>query len=988
MAVFATDAGVYGLDTAARAVRVWQRTRTGGQVSILAGPDASGAGTAFNQPLGLARHPTENKVAVVNGGEYKETKLLKNIPSVQIYSFAETAGAGGALESTDFSFETELRNAFFREETGIEQVYLGSSVVVTVTEVTNVVGVSSNWVYVISADPDPLLTRTNDWDNALTDGNRAIAASGEPVVFPDERFLVLHPGDEYPIRKVITAVTSATTNVEEVANYDYVTTYTTNASVLSWATDVAFVGDDAVAVLFPDCGYQEIYEDGRWDETTPREINHAVPGLAFFNTADPDEWAVVYPLATNRLCKEKAESAVTASGLAVDPDTGDVYVSVSSAHAVLRYPAPVTGDPASWLSSAAGRSHDALAVQSPILPDETFSAGIPGAAGTVAGTLSVPAGLSFWRPDAGTPVLLVADRNNNRVAAFDTVATVSITNWLGTSAGQPMTNGVPVDPAVGFAEIPTQNAVLTNWYRVETVALPLFEVSNRAVPLKNPEAVFGRDGTTELAVADTGNKAVRLHDIALSALDSPDVLSMATYWPTLQAGFPDLSTRDFFFVEDGSGATLACHDAPHGNAAAVSTLVVPESDVAVDTLRFTVWPARFDRTYTLSFEPADGVLEIVAATADVPAGATSGTFSFRAFDGVEKDWTNVVWWVASTTPDGLDVLVATNEWTEGAAFAETNVWRASPVYSAVVSLPSAGYATNAPLVVFNAAPTITNALLLGEAVFPPLGSPYIHAHGLDLAATDVAADDGLVYAWWATTNRTWAANNRNWAATNHDWAASAGSSWTACDAVDGVDLYVARGATVALPFGYNAADYAGGGFKVPGGGDAGTAPFFLVCTVLDKDGGATVLAFPENTQASEYEEKWSWKEVDCTYQAFEPASVTPPTPAVYAAVFTAVSGTNVAFRLSVVSGEPVAGDSVTLQFAPVLENAWTNLFTFSPGVILVYHMAVSGQNVSFETGETAAATLVPDTAAATIDADFVYDAEPAATTRFYRITQP
>lgn len=987
-AVFLTDAGVYGLDADSAAIRVWPRTRTGAQAALFRGTDASGAGTAFNQPLGLAKHPAENKLAVVNGGEYKETKLVRNIPSIQVFSFDETMDSGAVLKAADFTFEGEFRNAFFRTTTGMEQVYLGSTVVATITAVTNVIGVSSNWVYVVAADPDPLVTRTNDWDNAATDDNRKIAASGEPVFFPDERFLQLSPGFEYPIRKEIKAVTSATTNLETVAHYDYVYTYTTNASLLSTATDVAFVGDDALVALFTDCGYAETVQDGRWDDTTERTVHHVVPGLAFFNLADPSEWAVVYPLATNRLCKEKSESAVRTSGLAVDPDTGEIYVSVSSASTVLRYAAPVPGDPASWLSSAAGRSHDTLAVQSPVRPDETFAAGVPGMSGTTAGTLSIPQGLSLWRPDAGTPILLVADRSNDRIAAFDTVATVSITNWLGTSAGQPLANGVPVDPAVGFTEIPTDKGVRTNWYRVETAAFPLFEVSNRSIPLKNPEDVFGQDGTNVLAVADTGSKSIRLHELDLSALDSPDVLSMATFWPAPQAGFPDLSTGDFFFGTDELGLPLACRDAPHANAAAVSTLLVPESDDAVDTLRFTVLPARFDRTYALSFESAHDVLEPVAATADVPAGATTGEFSFRALDGIERPWTNVVWWVPATHPSGLEILVATNEWAEGAAFAETNVWRAWPVHTAVVSLPSAGYATNAPLVVLNAAPAITNAQLVGEAVASMFGPPYVHAHGLALAAADVAADAGLTYAWWATTNRTWAANNRNWAVTNHDWAASADTGWTAFDGVEGVDLLVARGPTVALPFGYNAADYTGGGFPVPGGGDAGTAPFFLVCTVLDKDGGATVLAFPENTQASEYEEKWTLKEVNCTFQDFEVAPVVPPDPAVYAAVFTAVSGTNVAFRLALVSGEPAPGDAVTLQYAPVLRNAWTNLFTFSPGVILVYGMTVSGQNVSFETGETAAATLVPDTAAGTIDADFVYDAEPAEPTRFYRIVQP
>ena len=942
--VFVTDLGVYELDTASKFLRIWQRSDDGRELLLpvgatamrpytekqyqyasprpqrFTGVDAAGNGTTFNHPAGMDKHPTADKFAVVSGGEYQEKKLLRNIPSVQVYSFSETAGADGALGSLEISLEDEFREAFFTTETGWEQVFLGYTNVVTVTVSNVVLGVSSNWVYVVSADP--LVTRTNDWDSALLEANNP---PPDVVYFPDEKSITPVDGLEYPIL-VQHVWTTATTNVEHRALYDYrPSNVTTNASYLSSATDVAFLGDAAILVPISDCGYTEVYNDRQWD--TDHWVTNVYEGSGFvvFDAADPSAKGLVFPCATNLPGK--------IAGVCADPDTGDVYAAVPSAAAVYRFSSP-GGTPASWLS---------LPDRTVVVQDPDFVVGVPDMPSSLFGYLSNPEDVALWRPDAGSPILLAADRANNRVMAFDPASTWTVTNWLGTGfVAKTDSYGVPVDPSLGYVVAVAGATVRTNWYRVERTAFPLFAVAPSSNPMNKPNGVFGADGEPVLAVADYAGGDVRLYGIDLSELDSEDLLSFAAFWPGRHDGFPEVSSRDFAVSTNDAGAAVARWDAPHANPSATPFFMVMESDAGSNVLEFAVEPSRFDRTYTLSVSPADGVVTVLSGTAVVPAGETAGSFSFLAKDGVVFDETEIVLWATNSAPDGTVVQFRTNEWCDAVAFAETNVWRATPLYVATVS-GEGGYSTNIAFVVGNEAPTFVEATYYGYVIpgDPVFGTPpELYVFGLGATAEDVAADSDLRYLWWATSDANWAATNLQWAVTNDSWAAGATPEWTPF-AGEGTpdDFCVARGLGVPFPFDYNVPNgpYVGYQGLTPGA-SWGTAPFVVACTVLDKDGGFSIVTFPQKTVAAAYDTDWTWSGTDMYSMPRGIEEGAAGGDAVYAARFIAVSGTNVTFVVWPASGTPGAFDTVTLQSSARLEGAsdpqsanWSELRRFSVG---------------------------------------------------------
>ena len=936
--VFITDAGVYELDVAGKSVRVWQRSDAGLELLLpsgetafrpftknqyqyasprpqrFTGVDPTGEGTQFNHPAGLAKHPTENKFAVVSGGIYQETRLVKNIPSVQIYAFTETPGADGALESVEFALEDEFQEAFFTTTNGMEQVLVGYTNIVTIVA-SNEVSVASNWVHVISLDP--FFARTNDWDNAELAKNRP---PPDNPVFPDERFYVPAEDDEYPILVKRTFTISAETNVQTLALYEYQYQVMTNASYLSTATDVAFLGDAGIVVPISDCGYSEVYNDRKWDMDHWVTNRFSVSGLAVFDAEDPSRPCIVFPCATNLPGR--------IAGIDVDQETGDIYVAVPSASAVYRFKAPGAG-PGSWVS---------YADRTVIVPDPDFVAGVPSQPSSGFGYLSSPEDVSVWRPDDGSPILLVADNANNRIAAFDVNATWSVTNWLGTAFRARMTSdGLPEDPTLGFVLKTAGSTVLTNWYRIEAPAFPLFSVDG----CSRPAGVFGQEGAPVLASANVVGADIRLYGVALDELDSDVIHSFALYWPGAREGFPDVSTRDFAIATNDAGVAIALMDAPHSNPAAVPCFLAMESDAGSNVLSFVVSPSRHPRTYTLSISPSDGAAAATSGTADVPAGATTGSFSFHARDGVEFAFTNVVLWATNLAPNGATVRFPTNEWCDTIAFAETNLYRATPLYEVEVSIDpknDSSFSTNLALVVRNEAPTITNAIFYGwvSPGNPMMGlAPKIFVYGLGAEADDVAADSSLRYLWWATTNVNWAANNLYWAATNNAWAADASAEWEdfgffagqTQTAVDGlvtnlIDLKVARGIGMPLPFDYNVPNGPYLGYQgISPGASWGTTPFVVVCTVLDKDGGATVVAFPQKSGSADYNADWTWNGANLYLGMPAGISGDEVSDASYAASFVGVSDTAVTFVLELKSGTPSPMDTVTLQSSTTLDGA-------------------------------------------------------------------
>ena len=102
--VFVTYLGVYELDEATKAIRVWQKDPFGEECksSRFAGRDASRNGETFILPVAMAKHPTEDVVAVLDSASF--IPGLGQTPQIQFYSFAETDGSDGKLASTAFTF--------------------------------------------------------------------------------------------------------------------------------------------------------------------------------------------------------------------------------------------------------------------------------------------------------------------------------------------------------------------------------------------------------------------------------------------------------------------------------------------------------------------------------------------------------------------------------------------------------------------------------------------------------------------------------------------------------------------------------------------------------------------------------------------------------------------------------------------------------------------------------------------------------------------
>ena len=82
VAAFATDSGVYALDPASRSLRVWSYASEKGELS-------ASALTGFAKPVAMARHPSEDVVAVIDGGSGSGGAV-----SIGLWSFSEESSSG------------------------------------------------------------------------------------------------------------------------------------------------------------------------------------------------------------------------------------------------------------------------------------------------------------------------------------------------------------------------------------------------------------------------------------------------------------------------------------------------------------------------------------------------------------------------------------------------------------------------------------------------------------------------------------------------------------------------------------------------------------------------------------------------------------------------------------------------------------------------------------------------------------------------------
>lgn len=935
---FATELGVYELDTALKGVRVWQRggqglellrpaggttfvpytTRqieiapAGSRPQRFLGVDAAGDGIAFKQPVGLDRHPTQDKIAVLSVGEYINRGLNQYSPSIQVYDIAE-GGENGTLSTVDITFDKEYDNAFYTTTNGmvqlIDRIYSYPDVLVTtnyfsngtiasvttntfMTCTSNLIErtVFTNWVYVLEVTPE-IQTQTNLVSQTGLEDPLFINESDTSQFYKGFEFTILRTYDWY----------SVTTNFYSFTNYVWKYSITTNASYLSGATDVAFLNDGGLVASITADDFQSVRS-----------------GFLVFGS-DPSTPAKIFQIGD-------LDRAV--KGIAVDKDTGDIYAAVPDMAAVFRYKAPSGG----WTSAS----------PEPVFHDD-FVAGVTNSPGTGFGLLSNPSGVSVWYPDSDGPILLVADTANGRVQAFDPNSlSWTATNWLGRKvACRP--DGSPFDEEIlPFVSTNASGAVVTNFYRLETTAFPLFTAGETGPvssdPLTGPRGVAGKDGESVFSIADTAAHRVRLYGVDLSQVGSDEILSLFVRWPSVDGPWPALSYRDMAVANGSGGTPVVFLDTPHTNALGTAPLLVQEIDGYEYELHFAVAPARTARTFTLAVANGNGVVAPARASCTLPAGATEGVLTFTAEDGIVTFEESVSWrdrygnWA--------------EEGSAGAVRAVTNVWATTPAYT--LSLSSGGYSTNATLAVANVDPLITNAVFSGRLVMTMSG-PVLYVQGMHVDARDwVAADEGLRYLWWATTNINWGLNNLAWAVTNNDWAGSASSSWsegpsfeavqnTTASAATGsetggpvtnrIELMVQTGRDARLPY-----DYDEDGILSTT--DRNNAPFLVVCTVLDKDGGAAIITFPTAPDTSGTADIWSYGE------GGGGGGGGGESTAVYAVVFTDVSGTNVTFLVSLAEGEPAAYDTVTLQSSTTLEGAadpasgnWTKLRQYKVGTM-------------------------------------------------------
>lgn len=430
VAAFATEHGVYELDATSGGVRFWQRALKGlelvrknggatfvpstgtGAESRFQGVDPSGLGTRFSSAVGMAKHPSESRFAVVCGGEWIQAGKGARCPSVQVYGFEETAGASG-LSSLGVSFAAAYTNAFHETTNVVRAVdSVEDASYVKYSIVTN--SITTNYVHVIE----------------LLAGMYAFATNG--VLPQNEDLLLDHdPGEDYVDGMAWPCYEpKISTNGEEIVHLfvtNYVTAYvpSADASYLSSATDVAFLGDAGMVVSI-----------------SGAEGNGIQPGLVFFDAAAPEAEGKVVAV-------EGFEGPI--SGIDVDPDTGDLYAAVPKAAAVYRFTAP-GGSAASWLSLPGGavvKADGSGAVAC------APAGGEEGSPSSGFGHLSSPRDVSVWSSSTGGKILLVADTANARVVGVGMdgkalfVAESGGTDALKNPAG---VYGVPEEDAIVVAD--------------------------------------------------------------------------------------------------------------------------------------------------------------------------------------------------------------------------------------------------------------------------------------------------------------------------------------------------------------------------------------------------------------------------------------------------------------------------------------------------------------------------------------------------------
>ena len=697
----------------------------------------------------------------------------------------------------------------------------------------------------------------------------------------------------------------------------------TNA-ILANATDVAFFpSGDRVAVSI--CRFSSSATAG--DEGAVQIYD--VPASASAPVAAPADSFLLVRTKNVYAGSATAVGAepynIPASSVAVATDGAGVWVGSAPLSAVLRYdpdgsgaydepvtirtfefnmdagPQYVDSDPfpgavADFVQGPAGLA-DPVGSE----PASGFDPGDLGTAGSTNNLLSVPAALFPWASPNGN-LLVVADRDNDRVIAFD--------------------------------EAGNERFVLQPSGRV-------------ADAFARPEGVWISDDGAEIVVADTGNGRVRIFALT-DAVSAPDeTVTVEGVSAFLWESDAEPSTN--WIVAASASLTNRTYAVSVASDPAGCVRVEPaEVTIPAGAIRapFVLWPddgAADGTAVTLSVAGEDFSLTVSNAVPTVrtgpltgsdidnesylymeegPANAALSSFRYgvlregegihlhaKAFD-VAADGLTYEWRVVGTTNTLQNLSGTTITNAVGDPEPEPNpVFVTEPCYTCEYADP------DRPWIVKS---FVFTAEQVADFPTDAAGNPVYRMVSAGYQGESITNDLPLTYGENVTVLDDRHGGFAAWAPVLFD--DEAGAPFRVSDET-------LTGADVVIP---SAAD--------------GTL-YFVALTVTDKDGAV-------------------WNSLDSAnrvFFCFATAAPEPPAdPAVYAAVFTSVSSTNVAFVVTVASGTPAAGDTVTLESTVDLAtDVWTPMETLPVDGLL------TETELFFE--------RFPD------------DSDPA---RFYRVVQP
>ena len=959
VAAFSTANGVYELDTKKQVVRVWPKAARKGELKAcrLNGVDSSKAGARFANAVSFCKKPGENVIAVVDA--CSDLPRIPQYSRIAFYSFAETL-SDGVLSAVTFTFQGEIRNAALANASDVAFFPSGDKVAVSISRhssgpSTEDEGAVQFYAVPTSADTpvtDPvnsfLCVRTkNVYEGSLSN------TGAEPYNVPISSICVDPDGAR---------IWTGSECLSAVVRYDPVSgdTYDETITIRFWEWDMIMGPQwDPDSVTYFSAATADFVQGARGvTNLMSKKLSDVIQSSAIETGSLTEAYSKggrYYPSATFDFSGVDASaiSALDGKGFSFtcaqncdevfqftfDASTSDCRIEGSTTRGSgthnyiigigdcssgvdivnkmfdFAYENPLTGTPESvdtpnsiavshsntidrtgdakfvlWGNVGGGyataeqaknhvfspgmglvdcSSFDVDLTPASIATPPGFDAGDLGMAGSTNNLLSAPGSIQMWASPNGN-LLIVADTDNDRVVAFDAMGNARFT----------------------------------------------FNPTDRqASKFSRPRGAWVSEDGTELVVADTGNGRVEVFALteADSALD--ETIDVAGETP-------------FFWETDTGWFTNWI----------VATTASTEA-----------------RTYTVTVEsdPA-GCVAIEQATVTLPAGATRVPFAIRPLDGVEN---------------GTVCTLSITGWETNAVFVVSNVppsVRTGPTTVTGEEVDNGSYLYIDEGTVMDVSETLipmdeNPGLLLAR----PGEGGAIHFHA---KAFDVMADD-LTYRWDIVGTRNTLSDPVYRTTPYYYYEYEEGvppvaktKVFTPEEVADfpedgsGNKLYVEVRQSQQAPdeqlFVTNVLSYAettnrltrnvqldwaaflfddeqGADFVCStatlDGPDAEFSAleegvtYFAILTVTDKDGGVwRSLTSPDESYV-------------CFVYA-EPQIPPQPSTAVYSAVFTAMSPTNVAFVVTLVSGEPADNDTVTLESAPdFIAGPWTKVKKFTIG---------------------------------------------------------